>query len=284
MKYLFLFLFSASALASDCMLPFQTIVNPQTGRYFTAQDVYNDFVNVDDSYKYRYLVVNLDSAANGQCKGLDEHYPANGEWPTDLFPELNTVSGSATYQNSVLKYYRKPVNKGAIVNGNCIGQTVTMCELRGNRTIEVAKLGTSSANGSWGVPSRTYYSELMVINTRSWDSYHRAPYNESTDGVRDQEMGGVDPNRISGPRFVPYNGWNMPNFINFIPASGFAGNSQNGLHEISNGESLGSNLGAPVSHGCLRLTRYGSILLRWWVPRGARMFIHFTESGYRKFP
>lgn len=278
-----LFFVSSTALANDCLLPFQTMVSPLTGRNFTTQDVHNDYAYVNDMYRKRYIVVNLDSVGDsGQCKGLNEHYPAAGEWPTNILPELNTPNGAATYQ-SILKYYRNPVNKGPIVNGNCIGQSVTMCELRGNQAVEIGKLGTSAANGDWGVPLHTYYSELMVINTRSWDSYSRAGYNQN-DAARDEEMGGVQPGRLSGPRFVPYNGWNMPNFMNFIPAPGFQGNSQNGLHEISNGESLGSNLGAPVSHGCLRLTRYGAVFLRWWMPLGARMFIHYTDYGYRKYP
>lgn len=284
---LLLTLMTSTAFAGNCDLPFQAIVSPLTGKNFSQADIYNNLSTVKEMYRNRYLVVNLDSAdASGRCKGLNEFYPDKTEWPATLFPELNTTNGAATYRTSVLKYHRPPVKKGSVVAGACIGQTVSLCELRGNQAIEVAQLGTSSLNGAWGIPRHTYYSEMNYINTRSWDIYSRAPYNQSLDGPRDIEMGGIDESRMSGHREVWYGDeghrYAMPNFMNFVPAPGFTGNSQNGLHEISGGETLASNLGAPVSHGCLRLTRYGAILMRWWIPRGARMFIHFTDSGYRR--
>ena len=284
-----LLLTSSSAFANDCMIPFQTMVSTVTGQHFTAADVYNDFANVKDMYRQRFLVINLDSMENGSCKGVSEHYPSKGEMPTHLFPELANPADALSYQNSVLKYHKDPLQKEPIVRGNCIGQTVSMCELRGNQVVEVAKLATSGRSGDYGVPPVGYYAQLNYINTRSWDIYSRAAYNPNIDGPRDMEMGGVDEYKMSGPRTVWFSTdpekpkYAMPNFMNFVHAPGYPGVNENGLHEISGGETLGSNLGAPVSHGCLRLTRYGAILMRWWVPRGARAFIHFNEDNYRKY-
>lgn len=276
------------AMASDCMLPFQKMVSTVTGKNFTGDDVYNDYPNVKDMYRRRFLVINLDSAENGVCKGISENYPSNDGLPTNYFPELNNPADAQSYQTSVLKYYKAPLQKGPVVGGACIGQTVSMCEIRGNTVVEIGKLGTSSRSGDWGVPPEGYYAQLNYINTRSWDIYSRAPYNNNIDGLRDMEMGGVDNGRLSGPRTVWFGAedkpkYAMPNFMNFVHAPGYPGVNENGLHEISGGEWLGSNLGAPVSHGCLRLTRYGAILLRWWIPLGARTFITFTEDGYRKY-
>ncbi len=275
-----LLLTSGSAYASDCMLPFQRMVN-NVGTHFTASDVYNDFANVKDLYRYRYIVLNLDSVEGGMCKGLNEHYPSNGEMPINVFPELANPNDAQTYMQSVLKWYSRPVQKGNVVRGSCIGQTVTLCELRGNRAVEIAKLGTSSRSGDWGVPPAGYYGALNVINTRRW-AVNRDSYS-ALDAARDMEMGGVSSYSMSDNETRSYNGWVMPNFMNFVAAPGYVTNPDNGLHEISQGESLASNLGAPVSHGCLRLTKYGAILMRWWMPRGARMFIHFTDEGYRKY-
>lgn len=281
-------LFPMAAVASDCQIPFTQLMDSKTGQTFKLQDVYNDFPAVKDMYRQRYLVVNLNTTDGaGNCKGIVEHYPApNDSNAASFFPELNNPPDRLSYEQSVLKNYRPPVNKASTaMHGQsrvCIGQTVTMCEMRNGVAVEVAKLGTSSSDTGNSVPERGYYGEINFINTRSW-GVNRQEYNASIDGPRDLEMGGVDAKNLSGPRFVPYKGWVMPNFMNFLALPGYHSNPDNGLHEISNGETYGSNLGAPVSHGCLRLTKYGAILLRWWVPRGARMFISFTPEGYRKY-
>lgn len=295
-----LFLVSSPALANECMRPFQSMTSSVTGRNFMAQDVYNDYANVKDMYRNRYIVVNLDSAENGQCKGVTEHYPGNGDMHTGYFPELANPQDAQYYQAKVLKYYHAPLTRSPVAGGGfCMGQTVTLCELRGNQAFEIAKLATSARDGKWGPPpylegSSSYYSELNVINTRRW-SVTRDAYS-ADDAARDREMGGVQPGgrdydlangetRAFGQDDKPK--WVMPNFINFIAAPGYYGNPANGLHELSRGETSHATtgtLGAPVSHGCLRLSKYGSILLRWWLPRGARMFVYLTPDGYLKIP
>ena len=280
-----LFLLPLTSYASDCTIPFNKAINSKTGTHFNLQDVYNDSPSVKDMYRQRYIVVNLNTVdAAGNCKGIQEHYPSGVD--ANVFPELNNGNDLQSYTQSILPHYKEPVSKGTTANHGgslvCIGQTVTLCEIRNGQPVEVAKLGTSSADYGNSVPKLSgYYSEINYINTRSW-AVNRPGYT-AVDAARDMEMGGVESGKMSGARFVPYNGWVMPNFMNFVAMPGYSGNPQNGLHEISNGESRGSNLGAPVSHGCLRLTKYGAILLRWWLPRNARMFIDYDQSGYRKY-
>lgn len=268
--------------ATDCVLPFTQMMSNR-GMPFSTQDVYNDLAGVKDMYRGRYVVVNLNTRDdNGNCKGVQEHYPTKDPSAISLLPELANQNDLQTYLS--LPHYKAPISRSPVEGGLCLGQTVTMCELRSNgQVIEVAKLATSSLETGGGYPESGYYPVLSYINTRSWGADYQRPAYTAADGIRDAEMGGTESGVMSGPRLVKYNGWPMPNFTHFMPAPGYPGNNQNGFHELSRGETFHQNMGGPVSHGCLRLTKYGSVLFRWWVPRGARTFIHFTPEGYKKF-
>ena len=273
-----------SAMASDCLIPFTKAVNPRTGTAFAVQDAKNDLSGVKDMYRGRYIVVNLNTKDdNGNCKGVQEHYPSQDiNSAIKFFPELANANDAQTYLS--LPHYKAPIYREPIVGNLCLGQMVSMCELRGNgQVVEIAKIATSSLETGGSYPHNGYYAELNYINTRSWGSGYQRPAYTAADGQRDMEMGGVDESKMSGSRLVHYNNWPMPNFMNFVPVSGYAGNTQNGFHELSRGETFSPNMGGPVSHGCLRLTKYGSVLFRWWAPRGARAFIYFTPQGYKKF-
>ncbi len=113
---------------------------------------------------------------------------------------------------------------------------------------------------------------------------NRALYS-SLDGDRDRQTGGVTVTNRSGDAiFARYLGqWIMPNFMNIVAMDDYKSVSENGLHELSEGEVNENTLGSPVSQGCFRLTKYGSILLRWWTPLNARTFIYYTNDGYKKW-
>ncbi len=273
-----------SSMASDCVLPFTKMINPLTGTAFAVKDTYNNLSGVKDMYRGRYIVVNLNTRDdNGNCKGVQEHYPSQTiDGAINFFPELATPNGAQTYMS--LPHYKAPLSRASIVNNLCLGQMVSLCELRGNgQVVEVAKLATSSLETGSSHPEYGYYAELNIINTRSWGTGGQRPAYTDADAQRDMEMGGVEESKMSGARHVYYKGWAMPNFMNFVAVPGYKGNALNGFHELSAGETFSPNMGGPVSHGCLRLTKYGSVLLRWWAPRGARTFMHFTPEGYKKF-
>ena len=94
-------------------------------------------------------------------------------------------------------------------------------------------------------------------------------------------MGGGD------GRFVPFlNGGHpieMPNFLHFLPAQGYTGETHNGIHQIAGGLDSGGTFGAPVSLGCIRLNKFQAKLARWWTPRQAKFFVYFEPNRYRTY-
>jgi TonB C terminal len=250
------------------------------------------------NYRSRYLVANLDTRdAGGQCKGLEETYPLIDPARPDFesFPELQDpetlehfirdVQGAAPRRG----YFAAPTAKKPVVRmggtSYCIGQTISLCEIRQGQPIEVARLGTSSLLSNSG-PGRYFYVPMNTIVVKSWMENRKYT---PADARRDAALGGISESQRSGvllSRYQPEDiAWVMPNFMQWLPVAGFVhDNTVKGLHELSRGETRINNLGAPVSHGCLRLTRYGAVLARWWTPRGAKLFIHYTNAGYRETP
>ncbi len=296
---LFTSIATSVALANEnpCVLPFTEMQNPQTGTVFQVQDAINTNRRITDgnhsafNLRNRFLVVNLDTKKNGQCKGLTEHYPyVDGQRPpTDLLPDLKDSATLSHFLEEVQPHYTRPATKRGVVpvggTPYCIGQTVSLCEIRGNSVFEIARLGTSSLNRNSAPERRRTYGELNQITHRSWMTTRS--YTDR-DGDRDQVLGGVDSSKIRGLRYTRYTSGGNVVLANFMKWDGLPGfevpNFYGGLHELSRGETNVNNLGAPVSHGCLRLTLYGSIFARWWTPLGARMFIHYTQDGYRQRP
>ena len=285
------------ASPNPCEIPFSEMVDPRTGTLFQTADALNTTADLDPGYNYesRYLVADLDTKNHaGQCKGYQEKYQfINAENPDlNVYPELRDRATLDHFIRSVQGakggqgHYSAPGSKAPVqtVGGRkfCIGQTVSLCEIRNNRPFEIARFATSGMRGN---SAPTLYAKLNIIELRSWAE--KRPYT-AADAERDVSLGGVAASQASGVRLSHYvsgGGWTMPNFMQWQPVQGFRNNGAvMGLHQLAQGETNVYVPGAPVSHGCLRLSRYGAILNRWWTPRGAKMFIHFTAHGYREFP
>lgn len=184
-----------------------------------------------------------------------------------------------------------PVAKAGFHEGYCIGQRVHLCEMQpSGQARELAVFATSAAHGryypSGSGPPRTYYAPINFVNTRRWANQWGTYLD--TDLYRDFDLGGAHVGRPAdsreGARVLTYtnNGTaEMPAFVNFVPDRGYVGERGNGFHERSRAEITASQLGAPVSHGCIRLTNFASKFLRWWVPLGAKVFFAYHPGRYK---
>jgi hypothetical protein len=287
------------AASSYCDLPFTKMVDKNTGAPFALKDAVNTNSRISETanklynYKNRFLVLNLDTRdESGQCKGLVENYPRVSESspPVDQYPELKDSATLSHFVHEVQDpNYQTPANKRSVVSvagkAYCIGQTASLCEIRGAQVVEIARLGTSSLNRDSAPERSRTYGEYNQINTKKWMAGRDYT---AADGVRDEALGGIDSSTSRGVSYTRYTaagGMILNNFMKWDGLRGYEVPSFfGGLHELSVGETNVNNLGAPVSHGCLRLTRYGSIFARWWTPLGAKMFVQYTTAGYRQSP
>lgn len=309
---------TAQADANPCELPFSEMIDSRVTKMrvaggpsshstkptFQIRDAENTSPGIslkDDrrfNYRRRYLVADLNTKdARGQCKGLEERYPLID--PThpnyETFPELRDPEILEHFVHNVQGtepgrgYFEAPTAKKPMVRightSYCIGQTISLCEIRQGHPVEIARLGTSSLMSN-SRPGRHFYVPMNTIVVRSW--MRNRKYTPA-DARRDASLGGISGSARSGALLFHYRpkdiAWVMPNFLQWLPVDGFKhDNTVKGLHELSRGETRVNNLGSPVSHGCLRLTRYGAVLARWWTPRGAKLFVHYTNAGYRKTP
>jgi len=309
---------TAWADTNPCELPFSEMIDSRVTRpsavpvssttsrrdHFQIHDAMNTSPGItpEDDRRYnlrsRYLVADLNTRdARGECKGFVERYPwidlARPDY--EAFPELREPETLANFVRNVqgIKpgrgYFEPPTVKKPVVRmgrtSYCIGQTVSLCEIRQGKPVEIARLGTSGLMADSG-PARYFYVPLNTIVLRSWMENRKYT---AADARRDAALGGISGWARSGAHLSYYRpediAWVMPNFMQWLPVDGFKHeNSVKGLHELSRGETRINNLGAPVSHGCLRLTRYGAVLARWWTPRGAKLFIHYEAARYRQVP
>lgn len=312
--------FAAAALAdaNPCELPFSEMIDSRVTKpsavpvssttsrndHFQIHDAMNTSAGItpeDDrryNYRSRYLVADLNTRdSRGECKGFVERYPVIDPARPDYeaFPELQDPETLANFVRNVQGsapgrgYFEAPTVKEPVVRmgrtAYCIGQTVSLCEIRRGKPVEIARLGTSGLMADSG-PARYFYVPLNTIVLRSWMENRKYT---AADARRDAALGGISEWARSGAHLSYYRpediAWVMPNFMQWLPVAGFKHeNSVKGLHELSRGETRINNLGAPVSHGCLRLTRYGAVLARWWTPRGAKFFIHYATARYRQVP
>jgi hypothetical protein len=180
------------------------------------------------------------------------------------------------YLDQVHRYKTDPVSKPPVVNGYCVGQTLSYCEIVNGQPKLVYRFVTSSSRSP--PPLNRYYAPINFINTRHWSSDRR--YNPA-DARRDARMGGGD--AIPIPFANGGNPIEMPNFMNFLPMPGYTGETLNGIHEIAGGLDSGGTFGAPVSLGCIRLNKFQAKLSRWWTPRLAKYFVYFEPNRYRNF-
>lgn len=195
----------------------------------------------------------------------------------------------ANYATSVERFATRPVNKGRVDNGYCIGENLNYCEIlnpvydsngvlvNGTPTL-MYKFVTSTSRQL--PPPAGYYAPINFINTRHW-SLDR-PYT-TADADRDERMGGSYSAKDLSTVAMFRNGGSpepMPNFMNFHHLPGYSGENENGIHEIAGGLDSGGKFGAPVSLGCVRLNKYQAKLSRWWTPHEARFFIYMDPSRY----
>ena len=295
----------------SCRIPFETLKDPKTGESFPLSAALNESDKLPVNLRQRYIVADLNSAdENGNCRGVEEHFSSLDELSD--FPRLHAIAtarqkdiaslanenlesllaseatpGDASslaveledlrnYLDQVQRYKTDPVVKPPVVNGYCVGQTLSFCEIVDGKPKLVYRFVTSSSRST--PPLYRYYAPINFINTRHWSSDRE--YGPA-DAHRDARMGGGD----AVP--IPFaNGGHpieMPNFMNFLPVAGYTGETLNGIHEIAGGLDSGGTFGAPVSLGCIRLNKFQAKLARWWTPRLAKFFMHFEPNRYRNF-
>lgn len=293
-----IFLSAQAQPENPCELPFKKMQDTRADRpaketpYFEISDAQNTAPNVHPQYRQRFIVADLNTKnSRNQCKGVEEFYPRldDTDFAAAAFPEL---ANSATREHFLTSlqdpYYQSPSKIPPIVMAEgkryCTGQTVSLCEIRGDEVVEVARLATSSQMSS---ADPTLYVPYNVINLRGWADPLARTY-QKADARRDSEMGGVAPRMSTGAipvKYISGGGWIMPHFMRWIPEEGMpTTKAVMGLHQLAQGESNVYVPGAPVSHGCFRLSRYGAALTRWWTPYGAKMFIHYDSGKYRQRP
>lgn len=282
----------AQAATNPCMIPFEEMEKkPGSGVRFVPEEALNKSGLPRDKFNLRgrYLVADLNTKdAAGNCKGVIEHYPfIEAQKPdTNIFPNLEDAELRRLFLELQGRHYEKPAERPPVdtVHGMrfCVGQTLSLCEIKPDkRIVEVARLATSAQSAD-GQPS--LYEPYNVISLRGWENGRQYT---ALDREHDLELGGVTAQMKSGPLPIPYvsgGGWVMPNFIKWEAETGYVTRGYMGMHQLTRGESNIVVPGSPVSHGCFRLSRYGSILNRWWTPLGAKLFIRYTPGLYRKIP
>ena len=56
----------------------------------------------------------------------------------------------------------------------------------------------------------------------------------------------------------------------------------NGIHQLALRELSMASLGTANSLGCIRVSNFGSKLIRWWTPKFANLFIAYQDERYYK--
>lgn len=305
----------ASAPGADidasCRIPFEKLKDPRTGEFFPLSAARNDNNKLAEHLRGRYLVADLNTTdADGNCRGVREYFSA----PDDLsdFVRLRAIAAARNtdvaslanesnaallateqgredpagvlleledlrnYLEQVHRFRTDPIDKAAVFNGYCVGQTLSFCEIVNGEPRLIYRFITSSSRAV--PPLNRYYAPINFINTRHWSSNRRYG---PVDARRDARMGGGD--GIAIPFENGGNPIEMPNFMNFLPMPGYTGEKANGIHEIAGGLDSGGTFGAPVSLGCIRLNKFQAKLARWWTPREAKFFVYFEPERYRHF-
>ena len=201
------------------------------------------------------------------------------------------------YFSKVNIYKTKPIIKSrSIIRGKEIatGQNICLCEVVNDTILFVGKFATSARGKTrfeiidsiednprqWqylkSMPVgkyKKYYAPLYHITNRHWETQRK--YNES-DKLRDSVLGG------GLKRIVFFDGKSqLPNFLTIEPDKLYPkAVRRNGIHESSLSIVSKCMLGSPQSLGCLRMSDYTSKYLRWWTPRGAKLFVYYDEDKY----
>jgi hypothetical protein len=295
-----------------CRVPFEKLKDPKTGEYFPLSSALNENTKLADHVRQRYIVGDFNSTdENGNCTGVQEHITSMDELSD--FSHLRAIAASLktdlaalakrslesllasefvapddvaavrveyedlrNFLEQVQRYKTDAVVKPAVVNGYCVGQTLSFCEIVDGQPRLIYRFVTSSSRSL--PPLNRYYAPINFINTRHWSSDRRYT---PVDARRDAGMGGGD--AIPIPFANGGNPIEMPNFMNFLPVAGYTGETLNGIHEIAGGLDSGGTFGAPVSLGCIRLNKFEAKLARWWTPRLAKFYVYFEPDRYRTF-
>ncbi len=296
---------------ASCRIPFEKLRDPKTGEFFPLSAALNENDKLAQHLRGRYIVADLNTTdADGNCRGVREYFSA----PDDLgdFVRLRAIAAARNadvaslanesnaallateqgredpagvlleledlrnYLEQVHRFRTDPIDKTAVFNGYCVGQTLSFCEIVNGEPKLIYRFITSSSRAV--PPLNRYYAPINFINTRHWSSNRR--YGPA-DARRDARMGGGD--GIAIPFENGGNPIEMPNFMNFLPMPGYTGERANGIHEIAGGLDSGGTFGAPVSLGCIRLHKFQAKLARWWTPREAKFFVYFEPERYRHF-
>jgi hypothetical protein len=294
---------------APCRIPFETLKDAKTNAPFPLSAVLNENETLPMNIRQRYIVADLNTAdESGLCRGVREHFTPVTELsefpllrgmaakrksdvltlakedlqtllksvqsPDDTAALMRELEDLKNYQEQVERYQSEPVIKARVFNHYCVGQTLNFCEIADGKPKLVYRFVTSSSR--WLQKVNAYYAPINFISNRSWSSDRRYT---PADARRDERMGGG-----SAHIAMFENGGNpieMPNFMHFLPAAGYAGERANGIHQIAGGLDSGGTFGAPVSLGCIRLSKYQAKLARWWTPRQAKFFIYFEPNQYR---
>ena len=317
---------------NPCYIPIYKNID-RTGRnVFKFSDLYSDSLSVDNPYRNRFLVADLNTVDKNQIsRGVREIFPNiyNGWEFEKLFNffkkhkinknDLNLFSDiqidsilniSSDYKSLIfdfqlyknylekIKFYEKePINKLLSINRGkkvVTGQNICLCEIN-NDTINFVGKFVTSARGKTRVEIidsiednpiqwqysksmpigkyKKYYAPLYHIANRHWDTQRKY---EIFDFKRDSIMGG------GLSKVVYFDGKSqLPNFLTMEPDKNYPrAVRRNGIHESSLSIVSKCMLGSPQSLGCLRMSDYSSKFLRWWTPRGAKLFVYYDEDRY----
>ena len=298
---------------APCRIPFEKLKDVKTGSPFPMSAAINENDKLPENIRNRYIVADFNTAdEDGMCKGVREHlsrvdqlseFPRlrkiaaarkveistlaketpkklldSEEAPADEVAALTTeLEDLNNYLEQVERFKTDHIVKARVFNGYCVGQTLNLCEIQDGKPKLVYRFITSSSRWQQK-PNNNYYAPINVIAKRNWSSDRRYT---PADAKRDERMNG-------GVQHIAMfeNGGNpieMPNFLHFLPAKGYVGERANGIHQIAGGLDSGGTFGAPVSLGCVRLSKYQAKLARWWTPREAKFFIYLETDGYRNY-
>jgi hypothetical protein len=298
---------------APCRIPFEKLKDVKTDLPFSISAAINENDKLAENIRNRYIVADLNSAdETGLCRGVTEYISRLDELTE--FPRLRSIALSRkvgietlaketlkslldsenapaeevaaltteledlnNYLEQVHRFKTDHVVKARVYNGWCVGQTLNFCEIKDGKPKLVYRFVTSSSRWQQK-PNNNYYAPINVIQNRNWSSDRRYT---PADAKRDERMGGGRAHIAmfeNGGRPIE-----MPNFLHFLPDKGYAGERANGIHQIAGGLDSGGTFGAPVSLGCIRLSRYQAKLARWWTPRQAKFFIYLETNGYRNY-
>lgn len=296
-----------------CRIPFEKLKDVKTNSPFPLSAAINDNEKLPSHIRNRYVVADFNTADEfGLCKGVVEHISRLDE--LSEFPRLRKIAAARqveisalaketpkklldteeapvdelaaittelddlnNYLDQVHKFKTDHVVKPRVYNGYCVGQTLNFCEIVDGKPKLIYRFVTSSSRWQQK-PNNNYYAPINFIAKRNWSSDRRYT---PADAKRDERMGGGVPHIA-----MFENGGNpieMPNFLHFLPEKGYIGERANGIHQIAGGLDSGGTFGAPVSLGCVRLSRYQAKLARWWTPQNAKFFIYLETDGYKNF-